>query len=132
MKEIMRIEKKAFPKTPYDSYTFLYYAMLYPNTFLVYLEESSNKIRGYIIFRPDGYIISVAVDHQIRRKGIGNQLVSKVLTVSKGKARVEVRKSNKVAQMFYKKLGFKQINVIQNFYGDEDANVMIYNNGLDF
>jgi ribosomal-protein-alanine N-acetyltransferase len=106
--------------------------VLYPNTFLAYLEEFSNKIRGYIIFRPDGYIISAAVDHQIRRKGIGTQLIRKVLKLSNGKARVEVRKSNKVAQMFYKKLGFKKIKVIQNFYGDEDANVMIYNNGSGF
>jgi len=129
LKEILRIEKKAFPKTPYDMFTFLYYAKLYPDTFLVYMGEFSNKIRGYIIFTPNGHIISVAVDHPLRRKGIGTHLVSKVLIVSKGKARLEVREGNKVAQMFYEKLGFRQIDVIQECYGDEDAIVMVRDNG---
>jgi len=131
LKEILKIEEKAFPKTPYDVPTFLYCAELYSDTFLVYLEESSNKIEGYIIFTIDGHIISLAVDHFLRRIGIGTQLVSEVLRRSKGKARVEVREDNKVAQMFYKKLRFISVDVIQEYYEDEDAIVMIYDIGAD-
>jgi len=131
LKEILKIEEKAFPKTSYDVPTFLYCAELYSDTFLVYLEESSNKIGGYIIFTIEGHIISLAVDHFLRRIGIGTQLVSEVLRRSEGKARVEVREGNKVAQMFYKKLGFTPVDVIQEYYEDEDAIVMIYDIGAD-
>jgi len=127
LKEILGIEKKAFPKTAYDSLTFLYYAGLCPDNFLVYMEGDSNKIMGYIIFTPDGHIISVAVDCPRRRKGIGTKLVKEALRVSKGNARVEVRENNSVAQMFYKKLGFTKFDVIQKYYEDEDAIIMVHN-----
>ena len=126
LNEILRLEKKAFPKTPYDKPIFIYYTQIYPDNFLVYVEESSDKIFGYIIFRPDGHIISLAVDPVYRRKGIGTKLVEEVLQASTGNAKVEVRKSNKIAQMFYKKLGFFQSGCILGFYDDEDAIVMIH------
>ena len=126
LNEILRLEKKAFPKTPYDKPIFIYYIQIYPDNFLVYVEESSDKIFGYIIFRPDGHIVSLAVDPMYRRKGIGTKLVEEVLQTSTGNAKVEVRKSNKIAQMFYKKLGFFQFGCILGFYDDEDAIVMLY------
>jgi len=126
LKEILRLEKKAFPKTPYDKPIFIYYTQIYPDNFLVYVEESSDKIFGYIIFRPDGHIVSLAVDPVYRKKGIGTKLVEEVLQTSTGNAKVEVRKSNKIAQMFYKKLGFFQLGCIIGFYDDEDAIVMLY------
>jgi len=121
LKEILRIEKKAFPKTPYDELIFIYYKKIYPDNFLVYVEESSDKIFGYIIFSPNGHIVSIAVDPIHRRKGIGNKLVEEVLKVTNSHAKVEVRESNKIAQMFYKKLGFIQSGSIIGFYDDEDA-----------
>jgi len=121
LKEILRIEKKAFPKTPYDELIFIYYKQIYPDNFLVYVEESSDKIFGYIIFSPNGHIVSIAVDPIHRRKGIGNKLVEEVLKVTNSHAKVEVRESNKIAQMFYKKLGFIQSGSIIGFYDDEDA-----------
>jgi len=126
LKEILRLEKKAFPKTPYDKPIFIYYTQIYPDNFLVYVEESSDKIFGYIIFRPDGHIVSIAVDPVYRKKGIGTKLVEEVLQTSTGNAKVEVRESNKIAQMFYKKLGFFQLGCIIGFYDDEDAIVMLY------
>ena len=35
-----------------------------------------------------------------------------------------MRKSNKTAQVFYKNIGFVDIGIIPNYYGDEDAHVM--------
>jgi len=131
LEEILRIEKKAFPKTPYDEPIFVYYTQIYPDNFLVYVEESSDKIFGYIIFRPGGHIVSIAVDPMYRRKGIGTKLMDDVLKVSNGNAKVEVRESNKIAQMFYKKLGFFQSGSIIGFYDNEDAIVMIYSSDSD-
>lgn len=126
LKEILGIEKKSFPKTPYDELIFLQYAERHPDSFLLYLEESSDKILGYIIFQPDGHIISIAVNLMHRRRGIGTRLMKEVLKASYGNALVEVRKSNTIAQKFYKKLGFIQLGSIPWFYEDEDAIVMIY------
>jgi len=126
LEEILRIEKTSFPKTPYDELTFIYYVGMYPDNFLVYMEESSDKILGYIIFRPGGHIVSIAVDLPYRRRGIGTKLMQEVLKVSYGNAMVEVRVSNKIAQMFYKKLGFIGSGSIPGFYENEDAIVMIH------
>ena len=128
LKEILRIEKNSFPKTHYDKHIFIYYAEMYPDNFLVYLEESSDKILGYIIFHHDGHIVSIAVDPMYRRRGIGTSLIREVLKVSYGNAIVEVRESNKIAQMFYKKLGFFQSGNILGYYDNEDAIVMAYSN----
>lgn len=126
LKEILGIEKTSFPKTPYDKLVFLQYAEMYPDNFLVYIEESSDKILGYIIFQPDGHVISIAVNSLYRRRGIGTRLIKEVLKYSHGIAMVEVRESNSIAQTFYKKLGFIQLGTIPWFYEDEGAFVMIY------
>ena len=131
MKEILRIERKAFPKVPYDELIFISHIELYPDNFLVYVGESSDKILGYIIFRPDGHIISIAVDSMYRRKRIETKLVEEVLKVSNGIAKVEVRESNKIVQIFYKKLGFFELGSIFGFYEDEDAIVMIHSSDMD-
>jgi len=130
LEEILRIEKTAFPKTPYDKPIFIYYTGMYPDKFLVYVEESSDKILGYIIFRPGGHIVSIAVDLPYRSRGIGTKLMKEVLKVSYGNKMVEVRVSNKIAQMFYKKLGFIESGSIPRFYENEDAIVMIHHDRM--
>ena len=130
LEEILRIEKTSFPKTPYDEPIFIYYAGMYPDNFLVYMEESSDKILGYIIFRPGGHIVSIAVDLPYRRRGIGTKFMQEMLKVSYGNAMVEVRVSNKIAQMFYKKLGFIGSSSIPGFYENEDAISMIHRSSI--
>ncbi|MBA7511492.1 hypothetical protein ES705_03488 [subsurface metagenome] len=128
LEEILRIEEKAFPKSPYDELIFLHYASAYPDNFIVYEEgegKGTNKIVGYIIFYPEGHIVSIAVHPAYRRRGIGTELVTEVLKVTKGKASVEVRASNEVAKAFYKHSGFSLRTIIPKYYGDEDALVMV-------
>lgn len=127
LEEILRIEEKAFPKSPYDGFTFLHYASAYPDNFMVYVDKGkgANKIVGYIIFHPEGHIVSIAVHPAYRRRGIGTELVAVVLKVTKGKASVEVRTSNEVAKAFYNHLGFSLRTIIPEYYGDEDALVLV-------
>jgi len=129
LEDILGIEKKAFPKSPYSRFTFLYYASAYRDNFLVYVHEDKgkglNKIGGYIIFYPDGHIVSIAVHPAYRRRGIGTKLVGEVLKVTKGNASVEVRESNEMAKEFYTHLGFSLQVIIPKYYGDEDALLMI-------
>jgi ribosomal-protein-alanine N-acetyltransferase len=126
---ILRIEKEAFPKSPYSRFIFLYYAKVYADNFLVYVCDDTgtglHKIVGYIIFYPQGHIVSIAVHSAYRRRGIGTELVEEVLKRTKGIASVEVRASNEVAKTFYKHLGFSLRTIIPRYYGDEDALVMV-------
>lgn len=117
---ILEIESLSFPKSAYNRFTFFYLSKLYQ--FLVY--EEDNKVLGYIIFdERDGHILSIAVDPQYRRRGIGSTLVQRVFKRC-GKAWLEVRTSNKTALSFYINLGFAKVGVVPNYYGDEDAYIM--------
>jgi len=128
LNQILQIEAYAFPKTSYTSRMFLHYHHVFPDTFLV-IEEGT--LFGYIIFTPDGHVISLAVDPAHRRKGIGTQLMNACESRFKiSRLWVEVRESNKGAYNFYEKLGFQFKSKICLYYGTEDAYVMekkIYN-----
>lgn len=126
---ILQIEKQSFPKSPYDWATFLNLHLLYPETFLVYIDPTcgaeEGEICGYIIFSEDGHLISIAVHPQHRREGIGKELIERAMNIPRlKKAWAEVRKSNHGAQAFYLKMGFKIRGVVPNYYGNEDALIL--------
>lgn len=126
LKSILKIEREAFPKSPYDWFTFIQLYSLYPETFLVYVDFISDQqegpVLGYIIFAPDGHIISIAVHPQQRRKGIGKKLLQRVIeSPHVKKIWAEVRRSNKGAQAFYSRVGFEIVRTVPNYYGNEDA-----------
>jgi len=123
---ILQIEQQSFPKSPYDVPTFVHLRWLYPDTFWVYVEGERGgeapQILGYIIFSRDGHIISIAVDPQYRRRGVGKELLEEAIkTLRLERVWAEVRKSNLGAQTFYLKLGFQITGLVPNYYGSEDA-----------
>ena len=123
MEGILEIEAQAFPKSPYSRRIFTGLYRSNPTTFLVYEEE---EILGYIVYSPEGHIISIAVDPRHRRKGIGTQLVREVFRNSTGELIwVEVRETNTSAQAFYEKLAFRKKGVIPGYYWTEDAYIMV-------
>ena len=121
--ELLQIEALAFPKSQYDREELWLLSLKYPHTFLVTV---SDQMDGYIVFRPDGHIISMAVRPHKRRVGIGTKLVQKVIGHCSGKSlRLEVRVSNVGAQRFYLHLGFRIKARIDGYYHDgEDAFLM--------
>jgi ribosomal-protein-alanine N-acetyltransferase len=126
LESILQIEKQSFPKSPYDWTTFLNLHYLYAETFLVYVDtipgQKEEQILGYVIFSQDGHIISIAVFPQHRRKGVGTQLLQRVMKTPRiKKVWAEVRRSNQGAQTFYFKMGFQITDRVPNYYGTEDA-----------
>ena len=126
LESILQIEKQSFPKSPYDRTTFLNLHYLYPETFLVHVHtipgQKEEQILGYVIFSQDGHVISIAVSPQYRRKGIGTQLLQRVMKTPRiRKVWAEVRRSNQGAQAFYFKMGFRITDRVPNYYGNEDA-----------
>ncbi len=122
---ILQIENQSFPKSPYDANTFLNLYSRYQETFLVYTNKElspKEEILGYIIFSRDGHILSIAVHPQHRRKGIASQLIQRAMKIPRlKKLWAEVRKSNRGAQAFYLRMGFKTVGVIPNYYGNDYA-----------
>ena len=131
LSRVLQIERRSFPKSPYDWATFVNLYYQYPGTFLVYYDKVQERneviVLGYIIYSPDGHLISIAVDRDHRRQGIGKKLFDKALFASKArKLWAEVRRSNVVAQIFYLKLGFRVIGEVPNYYGNEDALIVFW------
>lgn len=95
--------------------------------------QQDNIVVGYIIFwiryEDEGHIISLAVDKNYRRKGIGAELVNYAITIFKKcnvrEIKLEVRIGNRGARKFYKKMDFNEKEVFENYYEDgEDAIIM--------
>ncbi len=130
LNSILDIERQAFPKSAYSWATFVDLQWVYPQTFLVYVEggpgQKEPSLWGYIIFSRDGHIISIAVHPEQRRRGIGKRLLQQTIDYPRvKKVWAEVRVNNLGAQAFYLKMGFRVISVVPEYYGDEDALIMV-------
>lgn len=124
--DVYRLERACFS----HPYTWFYIKTLFrrsPETFLVAVSGSS--VLGYAVAEVKGvlgHLISIAVDHRHRKRGVGEALFAELSKALSGlhakKIVLEVRKSNIEAQQFYGKLGFKQCGLIIGYYEDgEDA-----------
>ncbi len=118
LEQIMEIENKSF-KYPYDSRIFRSYTG--SPLFLVAVDD--DEVLGYALGTRSGVIVSIAVDTEHRRKGIGKALVAALSEkLNAPRMTLTVRVSNKNAYKFYKTLGFKPRKKILNYYENgEDA-----------
>lgn len=129
IKKVLEIEMSSFDD-PYPSNVLLEIYNLGAG-FLV--AQKDNSIVGYIIFwirfEDEGHIISIAVDKDYRREGIGSELVETAVEIFKKYSvktiKLEVRMGNTQARKFYKKIGFKENRILEKYYEDsEDAVIM--------
>lgn len=129
-KDVLEINQQAFnPKNPsFDMYVYLTYGSD------IFVADIGNKIVGYVVLmeidRFRSKIVSLAVRQEFRGSGIGEYLMRKAIERLKERGKreiaLEVRVSNTIAQNLYKKLGFKILETIPNYYSDgEDAYYMV-------
>ncbi|UCF73309.1 MAG: GNAT family N-acetyltransferase [Deltaproteobacteria bacterium] len=121
--KILEIEEQAFPKSAYSKETLLNYAYSFPDGFIVI--EAGTEIVGYIIFDMSGHIHSTAIRRTYRRKGFGKMLFMHALECTKKRLWLEVRSKNSAAIKFYKRLGMKIVGRVPNYYGGDDALIMV-------
>ena len=73
-------------------------------------------------------IDNIIVDEAYRGKGIGNKLMSYLVSIAINERVInitlEVRVSNTVARNLYKKFGFREVALRKFYYGDEDGILM--------
>lgn len=102
--------------------------------------EDGGKVVGFLVANVrsplegelEGHILSIAVDPEYRRRGIGACLVTGIINTLKNKGvrkvALEVKLKNHGAREFYRLLGFKESHVVKHYYRmrgyTEDALVM--------
>ncbi len=129
--EVMEIGYKCFP----DPYPLPLLEQLYrsdPSGFLGV--KIGGKLVGYLIctmrWGGVGHILSIAVDPQYRRRGIGRALILKALERLRGRGatavRLEARKSNTGARAFYASLGFREERELPHYYEDGETAVLMW------
>ena len=99
--------------------------------------ENEGELAGYMgmhIILDECYITNVAVFPQLRRKGIGEALVSHCVKKAAEEGcsfiSLEVRVSNSAAIALYEKLGFERVGERKNFYSRPTENGLIMTRNL--
>lgn len=97
--------------------------------------EEGDKVVGFMIYELHKnrlHILNFAVAPEQRRGGIGLAMIGKLLgklsQERRNRIMLEVRETNLEAQLFFKKIGFRAVSVLRDFYEDtdEDAYLMQY------
>lgn len=131
---VARIEQESFPD-PWSAAIFAETLSFFPETFFVAI--AGDQLIGFVVGGLEdtgeevyGHICNLAVDPAFRRQGIGRRLVAReeqqfAVSLATG-VQLEVRVSNKPAQAFYRRLGYRPVLRIAGYYANgEDAIVMM-------
>ena len=106
-----------------------------------YVSLEDEKVIGFFIASfslLEGHLLNISVAPNMKRQGIGNELLKKAENISNKfgikEIFLEVRESNQEAINFYKKNGFVEVGIRKNYYklyeGREDA--LIFSKKLGF
>lgn len=131
--EVLDIEMQSFPK-PWTRGMFEG-ELRNPVSFAYTLKADiggREALAAYIVFwiiHGEAHILNIAVNPLCRRLGAATVLLGKSIEVMSRnlvfEVFLEVRRSNSAARDLYSKFGFKEAFVRKNYYGDEDAIVMV-------
>ena len=99
------------------------------NRNFMFKAEVDGKFAGYIAGEhtdtSEGGVMSIAVDKEFRRRGIGEELlqllIQKLRDVGVNEIWLESRLDNHTANHMYRKLGFEIVEVIKEFYVSDDS-----------
>ena len=128
--EVARIETTAF-STPWSEATFR--SLLERSGVELWVAEWGGELAAYAILwkvRDEGELANIAVRGDLRGRGIGSRLLSRMLKVAEDSGvrslYLEVRESNELAREMYARRGFQEIGVRKGYYEGprEDARVL--------
>ena len=91
---------------------------------------------GVMVVADDAHILNLVVDSAHRRRGIGHQLLARLLrgAVVRGAtaATLEVRAGNQDAQQLYTRFGFRRAGRRRRYYADGTDAVIMWSRRLEF
>jgi [ribosomal protein S18]-alanine N-acetyltransferase len=132
MPAVLGIERESFPHN-WDEDQFI--AVLRQRNAIGLIAEVEDETAGYVIYELHGnrlHIMKLGVAKQYRHIGVGRamveRLIGKLSSEKRNRIMLEVRESNLDAQLFFKRLGFRAVSILKDFYSDtdEDAYLMQY------
>ncbi|RZN63343.1 GNAT family N-acetyltransferase [Methanonatronarchaeum sp. AMET6-2] len=113
-----RVKEKCNQKTGMLRQDFLTFSADYSAND-AYVARIGDKVIGFIIFRPNGYISIFGVDPDYTRMGVGTALIEK-LKKQLSELWCHVRITNKAAVRFYRDVGFHKTKLVEGYYSNGD------------
>jgi [ribosomal protein S18]-alanine N-acetyltransferase len=132
MAEVLDIEREGF-EFPWCEDDFI--RCLRQRNCIGMVAEHDDRVVGFMIYelhKTRLHLMNFAVARSIRRRGAGMQMLGKLIAKLSSQRRtrilLEVRETNLPAQLFFRRLGFRAVSVLRDFYDDttEDAYLMQY------
>ncbi len=132
MPEVLAIEDEGF-EFPWSKNQFI--LCLRQLNCIGMVAEHDDRVLGFMVYEVHStriHVLNLAVAADYRRRGIGTQMVAKLVAKLSGSRRrvirLEVRETNLPGQLFFKQMGFRAVSVIPDFYAKtpEDAYGMRY------
>jgi len=130
--KVLRIERECYD-IPWTEEVLL--ESLKPRARIGMVAEIGQQIVGYMIYELHDLhinILNFAVSPILWRKKIGTQLITRLIDKLSQQRRkclyMQVQESNLGAQLFLKKMKFRAVKILRNFYDEvnEDAYLMRY------
>lgn len=132
MPEVLDIEQQCF-EFPWSEDDFI--RCLRQRNCIGMVAEHDDQVVGFMIYelhKTRLHILNFCVAPELRRKGIGRQMMAKLAGKLSSQRRtrivLEVRETNLDAQLFFRESGFRAVSVLHSYYDDtpEDAYLMQY------
>ena len=132
MADVLGIEEDSF-EFPWSEEDFI--RCLRQRNCIGMVAEHDGRVVGFMIYelqRTRLHVLNFAVAHDYRRRGVGDQMIGKLVGKLSNQRRtrvvLEVRETNLAAQLFFKQSGFRAVSVLRDYYEDttEDAYLMQY------
>lgn len=132
MPEVLNIEQGSF-EFPWSEEDFI--RCLRQRNCIGMVAEHDNRVVGCMIYelhKNQLHILNFAVRPDYRRRNVGRKmgekLIGKLSQQRRNRIVLEVRETNLAAQMFFRRIGFRAMSVLRDYYDDttEDAYVMHY------
>lgn len=132
MPSVLAIEEASF-EFPWSEEEFI--RCLRQRNCIGMVAEQDDQVVGFMIYELHKnrlHLLNFSVAAESRRTCIGTSMVdklsSKLSQDRRNRITLEVRETNLSAQLFFKKLGFRAVSVLRDFYEDttEDAYLMQY------
>lgn len=130
LKRVFEIENMSFDQ----SYGINIFQQLHEMGVGFLVAEEDDYVIGYVIFwikyENQGHIISIAVDKNYRRQGVGTKLLIKAIAILSllklDTIYLEVNENNMGAVDFYKSFNFKIDRVVPGYYENGDGAIVMY------
>lgn len=130
LKRVFEIENMSFDQ----SYGINIFQQLHEMGVGFLVAEEDDYVIGYVIFwikyENHGHIISIAVDKNYRRQGVGTKLLIKAIAILSllklDTIYLEVNENNMGAVDFYKSFNFKIDRVVPGYYENGDGAIVMY------